>query len=118
MKQVFRSGPHPLTGEKPPVVFGHEFSGYVTEIGKDTNAFTPGDRVAVMPLISDGTCDACTRGVPNCCRQLGFIGLHGLGGGLSDAVVVDSKLVFKLPSSVTDDLGGEQGQQSFESNGP
>ena len=106
MPQVFLPGPHPLTGERPPVVFGHEFSGVVTEVGDGVEAVRPGDHVAVMPVLSDGTCSSCRKGAPHCCRQLGFIGIHGGGGGLSDAVVVPEKHAFKLPPVISDDIGG------------
>jgi len=39
--------PHPITGEKVPLTFGHEFSAIVTEIGEGVSGFKEGDRVAV-----------------------------------------------------------------------
>jgi len=39
--------PHPITKEKVPLTFGHEFSAIVTEVGKGVEGFKSGDRVAV-----------------------------------------------------------------------
>src|SRR5213592_488243 len=45
-----------------PLVFGHEMSGTVADVGSDVTAVSPGDRVTVMPLDWDGTCPACLAG--------------------------------------------------------
>ena len=102
---------HPLTGEAPPITLGHEICGIVSEIGDGANSKSVkvGDAVVINPVLSDGDCSACKRGVPNCCQQIGFIGLNGGGGGLSDAMVLDMKRVFPLPKSIPTDIGGESG---------
>ena len=38
--------------------------------------------------------------------QLGFVGLNGWGGGLSEALVADEGRVFVLPENVESDIGG------------
>ena len=45
---------HPLTGEKAPVVLGHEFSGEVVALGEGVENFRVGDRVAVEPIVACG----------------------------------------------------------------
>lgn len=85
--------PHPLSGETLPVVMGHEFSGVVEEIGEGVEGLEVGDAVVVEPLMVDGTCPACKAGKYNLCEQMGFIGISGLGGGLSEHIVVDSRWV-------------------------
>ena len=42
--------PHPYTGEKAPLVMGHEFSGEVVEVGPEITKFKVGDRVTVEPI--------------------------------------------------------------------
>lgn len=84
---------HPLTGETLPVVLGHEFSGVVEEVGEGVVGVSVGDHVVVEPMIVDGTCLACRAGTYNLCAQLGFIGISGGGGGLSEHVVVESRWV-------------------------
>jgi threonine dehydrogenase-like Zn-dependent dehydrogenase len=69
--------PHPITGETVPLTFGHEFSGPIEEVGEGVNDYKPGDRVAVQPIIYDGTCGSCEAGLHNCCWSNGFVGLSG-----------------------------------------
>lgn len=85
--------PHPLSNETLPVVMGHEFSGVVEELGEGVDGLEVGDRVVVEPLMVDGTCPACQAGKYNLCEQMGFIGISGLGGGLSERIVVDRRWV-------------------------
>ncbi|MEX5268417.1 2,3-butanediol dehydrogenase [Kocuria sp. CPCC 204721] len=81
--------PHPISGETLPVVLGHEFSGVVEELGDDVEGLSVGDSVVVEPLMVDGTCPACQKGAYNLCEKMGFIGISGRGGGLSEHIVVE-----------------------------
>ncbi|KAH8915440.1 alcohol dehydrogenase [Atractiella rhizophila] len=65
--------PHSLTGEKLPVVMGHEFSGVIEE--SKSQLFQKGDRVCVNPLITCGECERCKAGLIGTCKRLGFIGM-------------------------------------------
>ena len=71
------TSPHPITGEKVPITFGHEFSGIVEEVGEGVTKVKAGDRVCVQPIIYDGDCVACEEGLINCCWSNGFVGLSG-----------------------------------------
>jgi (R,R)-butanediol dehydrogenase/meso-butanediol dehydrogenase/diacetyl reductase len=93
--------PHPITGETLPLTLGHEFAGAVVDVGGDVNGVSPGDAVA----IDCGECAACRKGVPNLCERLGFYGLAGGGGGMSEFAVVPSYMIHRLP----DGLSGEHG---------
>jgi (R,R)-butanediol dehydrogenase/meso-butanediol dehydrogenase/diacetyl reductase len=55
-----------------------------------------GDNVVVEPYFVDGTCDMCQAGSYHLCRQMGFIGLSGGGGGLSEKIVVDARWVHPI----------------------
>lgn len=94
--------PHPLTGEELPVVLGHEFAGTISEIGEGVDDLAVGDAVAVEPYHTCGACPPCKAGRYNTCQSLGFIGLMGGGGGLSEFVVVDRKWVHPLGDIPTD----------------
>lgn len=88
--------PHPLSHEESPVTLGHEFSGTVSEVGEGVTGLAKGDNVVVEPYFVDGTCDMCQAGSYHLCRQMGFIGLSGGGGGLSEKIVVDARWVHPI----------------------
>jgi (R,R)-butanediol dehydrogenase / meso-butanediol dehydrogenase / diacetyl reductase len=94
---------------------GHELSGRIVAlgpgggVGADAAAggrvWTVGDRVTVLPFGQCGECElclsgneqACPRGVPN------GIGLgSGRAGGYADTVVVDQRMLFRLPDALGD----------------
>lgn len=93
--------PHPLTGEVAPVTMGHEFSGEVVEIGPEVKDYQVGDRVVVEPIFATHG----HQGAYNLDKQMGFLGLAGGGGGLSEYVAVDEELLFKLPDSLSYEQG-------------
>jgi (R,R)-butanediol dehydrogenase/meso-butanediol dehydrogenase/diacetyl reductase len=85
--------PHPLTGESAPVTLGHEFSGTVEELGEGAIGLSIGDSVVVEPYFVCDECGPCREGHYNLCTKMGFIGLAGGGGGLSEKVVVNRRWV-------------------------
>ncbi|MFJ6412806.1 2,3-butanediol dehydrogenase [Terribacillus saccharophilus] len=93
--------PHPLTGEVAPVTMGHEFSGEVVEVGPEVKDYDVGDRVVVEPIFATHG----HQGAYNLDKQMGFLGLAGGGGGLSEYVAVDEELLFKLPDSLSYEQG-------------
>lgn len=93
--------PHPLTGEVAPVTMGHEFSGEVVEVGPEVKEYQVGDRVVVEPIFATHG----HQGAYNLDKQMGFLGLAGGGGGLSEYVAVDEELLFKLPDSLSYEQG-------------
>ncbi|MGM9956097.1 MAG: 2,3-butanediol dehydrogenase [Peribacillus sp.] len=97
--------PHPLSGDKAPIVMGHEFSGKVIEIGEGVTKVKAGDRVVVEPIYSCGECDACKQGKYNLCNKMGFYGLAGGGGGFSEYTSVPEHMLHKLPETVSYEQG-------------
>ncbi|GAA2606927.1 2,3-butanediol dehydrogenase [Paractinoplanes durhamensis] len=88
--------PHPLTRETAPVTMGHEFSGTITALGDGVTDLAVGDNVVVEPYFVCGDCAPCQAGNYNLCTSMGFIGLAGGGGGLSEKVVVDRRWVHPI----------------------
>jgi L-iditol 2-dehydrogenase len=72
--KTFRRG-HPMW--KPPMAFGHEFSGVVAEAGEGVTAFKPGDEIMAAPTAPCGICFFCQHGQENLCD--GAVGrmVHG-----------------------------------------
>lgn len=91
---------HLFRGEHPyrvfPMIYGHEFSATVREVGSNVNSIVPGDPVVVEPLLNCGRCYPCRIGRPNCCVKLQVIGVHR-NGGLAESVVVPAARVYPVP---------------------
>lgn len=64
---------------KTPLVFGHEMSGTVADVGEGVEGWNAGDPVTVMPLVWDGTCPGCLEGNTHICQNLEFIGIDSPG---------------------------------------
>lgn len=88
--------PHPLTGERTPVVLGHEFAGVVVAVADDVDAGLVDQRVAVEPRIVCHRCAACRAGRHNSCERAATIGLQGGGGGLAEFAVVPHELAHPI----------------------
>lgn len=88
--------PHPLSGEEIPVTLGHEFSGTVSELGEGVTDLSVGDNVVVEPYFVCDECPPCKAGNYHLCEKMGFIGLAGGGGGLSEKIVVDRRWVHPI----------------------
>lgn len=83
-----------------PRIAGHEFSGFVNQVGQKVSGLKVGDRVTVDPVINCGTCYPCSIGRPNVCVSLQVIGVHR-DGGLSEYINAPAVNVYKLPDSIT-----------------
>jgi (R,R)-butanediol dehydrogenase/meso-butanediol dehydrogenase/diacetyl reductase len=88
--------PHPLSHESLPVTMGHEFSGTIEEVGDGVEGLKVGDNVVVEPYFVCNECPPCKAGNYHLCEKMGFIGLAGGGGGLSEKVVVDQRWVHPI----------------------
>jgi len=91
-------------GEKVayPAIAGHECSAVVDAVGSGVSALKPGDRVAVDPAISCGTCDQCRNSRPHTCRNLGFLGHPGEKDGcLAEYFVMPERNCLPLPAGLT-----------------
>ena len=96
-----RTEPHPLTGVKNPVIFGHELCGSVVALGEGVDDLAIGDKVAVEPVETCGRCLDCRSGHYNHCPLLAFHGYNRSGGGLADYTVVRRKMAHRLRADLT-----------------
>lgn len=100
--ELLRAEPHPLTGEAPPLVLGHEILGVVAETGGRADVAV-GTRVAVDPCWRCDRCDWCREGRYNLCRWGGAVGLVS-HGGLAPLVRVPAAGLAPVPENVDDRL--------------
>ncbi|EAU33177.1 conserved hypothetical protein [Aspergillus terreus NIH2624] len=91
-----KTGPHPLTGDVLPVTMGHEFTGRVVH-APASSSLRPGQGVVVDPRYFCASCIPCSKLSTNCCDTIGFMGISGGGGGLSEMVAVAPEKVYPLP---------------------
>lgn len=82
-----------------PLVFGHEMSGTISEVGASVSGWAEGDAVTVMPLDWDGTCPACHRGDQHICQNLNFIGIDS-PGALQQSWTVPVSTLVPLPATL------------------
>ncbi|RKE21811.1 zinc-dependent alcohol dehydrogenase family protein [Streptomyces sp. TLI_171] len=90
---------------KPGQRIGHEFLGFVEEVGPEVRDLTAGDLVVAPFVWSDGVCEFCREGLQTSCPHGGFWGSPGSDGGQGEAVRVpfaDGTLV-KLPKEAAGD---------------
>ena len=87
---------------KFPFTLGHEFSGSVENVGSEVTEIKPGDRIAIDPAISCGSCDQCRLRRTHTCRNLKFIGNPlELEGALKEYIVIPQECCLKLPDTIS-----------------
>lgn len=87
-----------------PIVLGHELSGYVEKIGPDTESFSVGTRVTVLPHVPCRNCRACADQRYNHCMKLLVIGCQTIGAQ-ADHLIAPADMIFELPASITMEQG-------------
>lgn len=92
---------HIIKGESRvtlPVVLGHEFGGFVQDVGKSVRSLKRGDLVVVDPNIPCHSCAYCREGKFNLCSNLTAIGVD-IDGGMSDLCIVPETQAYPVASS-------------------
>lgn len=79
-----------------PVIMGHEFGGFVREVGSEVQDYRPGDAVFVESVIWCGNCPRCREGKTNVCDNRKLFGLH-VPGGLAQSVAAPTRYLHRLP---------------------
>ena len=81
---------HIYKGQQPflsyPRTMGHELAARAMQDSTD-GRIRRGDLVVVNPYITCGECHACTIGKPNCCENIGVLGVHRDGGMCEEIVI-------------------------------
>ncbi|WP_017729640.1 galactitol-1-phosphate 5-dehydrogenase [Halalkalibacterium ligniniphilum] len=63
-----------------PTIMGHEFSGFIVEIGEKVTNASIGDRVVAIPFLPCNDCEYCKRGQFSLCEDHGMVGSKSFGG--------------------------------------
>jgi threonine dehydrogenase-like Zn-dependent dehydrogenase len=87
---------------KPPLVFGHELSGHIAELGARAAAssgLTVGTPVTANPLVSCGWCEFCVTGRQQLCQSRLLLGAS-LPGSNAEYVTVPATSVLALPEGM------------------
>jgi threonine dehydrogenase-like Zn-dependent dehydrogenase len=92
---------------KPPLIFGHEFSGTIADLGEEatsTQELSVGQRVTANPLISCGRCEKCLGGRQELCVWRKLLSAS-LPGSNAEYVKVPARFVYPLPENVSLEQG-------------
>lgn len=97
---------HIVADEYPadyPVVLGHEYSGYVEEVGGNVTNFKKGDRVVShTAAVTCGECYYCKHGLLMLCTGRKSIG-SGVNGAFAEYVAIPAELAYKVPENISMD---------------
>jgi 2-desacetyl-2-hydroxyethyl bacteriochlorophyllide A dehydrogenase len=86
---------------KPPLIFGHEFSGRIVDTGANTQ-LAAGARVTANPLIACGNCAYCRAGEEQLCTDRRLLGAARAGSNAAYVAVPEDRVVL-LPDNLSDE---------------
>jgi len=90
---------HIYNGEKgsaevtPPVILGHEFSGFVEKVGPGVTDLTVGQLVTVDPNVYCGKCLPCRQDQKQMCHHMTAIGVNMDGGFAGQCIAPVSQCI-------------------------
>jgi 2-desacetyl-2-hydroxyethyl bacteriochlorophyllide A dehydrogenase len=94
---------HAFAGNQPffqyPRILGHELALEVVE----SDRFTAGELVTIIPYFNCQQCDACAQGKPNCCENIQVFGVH-TDGGMREYIAVDDRYILPGNGLTSDEL--------------
>ncbi|KAH8171497.1 alcohol dehydrogenase groES-like domain-containing protein [Sarocladium implicatum] len=94
---------------REPLSLGHESAGTVLAVGSEVKGLSAGDRVALEVGLPCESCEYCTRGRYNICKEMKFRSsgkyFPHAQGTLQERINHPARWCHKLPSSISLDLG-------------
>ena len=85
------------------LTIGHEYVGYVAEVGSEVKEFKEGDRVTGEGHISCGHCRNCRRGRQHICETTIGIGVN-INGSFAEYVKVPVSNVMRMHDRIPDEI--------------
>lgn len=92
------------SADKLPMIPGHEFSGVIAKLGKNTRGLKEGDRVTADINMGCGTCFYCIRGEKLLCDSFTQLGIH-TNGTFAEYVKAPAAQVHILPEKLSFEEG-------------
>jgi threonine dehydrogenase-like Zn-dependent dehydrogenase len=94
---------HAFAGNQPffqyPRILGHELAAEVVE----SERFSPGELVTIIPYFNCQTCAACMQGKTNCCENIQVFGVH-IDGGMREYIAVEDRYILPGTGLRADEL--------------
>jgi threonine 3-dehydrogenase len=87
---------------KTPMVIGHEYMGYIEEMGAGVTNLKPGDRVTGEGHLACGYCRNCRRGKEHVCENSVGIGVN-IDGSFAEYVRIPAANVVPLDHRIPDE---------------
>ncbi|MBK5072673.1 galactitol-1-phosphate 5-dehydrogenase [Budviciaceae bacterium CWB-B4] len=87
-----------------PTIPGHEFSGVIAATGRKVTKFSPGDRVAVAPILPCFSCDFCQQGHYGQCNNYNYLGSR-TDGGFAEYVAAPERNLVRLADNISYEHG-------------
>lgn len=88
--QYYKSGQAKL-----PIIPGHEWSGYIVEVGKNVKEFKIGDSVTGECTVRCGFCSYCQKGLPHLCINRTETGVMNRDGGYAQYITFPAASLYK-----------------------
>jgi L-iditol 2-dehydrogenase len=87
------------SADKLPLIPGHEFSGTIVQVGKNSRGLKEGDRVTADINMSCETCFYCRKGMKLMCPDFNQLGIH-INGTYAEYVKAPWEQVHLLPKGI------------------
>ena len=87
---------------KPGLILGHEAVATITETHETVSAWKKGQRVAINPLVSCGTCAACVSGRQNLCERWWLLGMDRVHGTFAEFVAAPETQLYAVSDQLSE----------------
>lgn len=104
---IYNWDPWAASRIKPPLIFGHEFCGYVSQLGAGVNGVCEGDFVSVETHFTCGVCRFCRTGRGHICQKVEIVGVDR-DGCFAEYVTVPAENLWKWEHHVDPEVAAIQ----------